>query len=85
MTKRKIHLNIKELENWLYRNRKKKYFKNYNFTNVKKIIQTLKIKKNFINGKIIKALKEIFKNPFNIYNVKYIIFFVLPKNFINKI
>ena len=64
---------------------KKKYFKNYNFTNVKKIIQTLKIKKNFINGKIIKALKEIFKNPFNIYNVKYIIFFFLPKNFINKI
>ena len=85
MTTKKIHLNIKELENWLNKNSKKKYFKNYNFINVKKIIQKLKIKKNFINGRIINALKEIFKNPFNIYNVKYIIFFILPKNFINKI
>ena len=85
MTTRKIHLNIKELENWLYKNCKKKYFKNYNFLNVKKIIQSLKIKKNFINGNMINALKEIFKNPFNIYNVKYIIFLILPKNFINKI
>ena len=40
MTTRKIHLNIKELEKWLYENCKKKYFKNYNFLNVKKIIQT---------------------------------------------
>ena len=85
MTTRKIHLNIKELEKWLYENCKKKYFKNYNFLNVKKIIQSLKIKKNFINGNMINALKEIFKNPFNIYNVKYIIFLILPKNFINKI
>ena len=61
MTTRKIHLNIKELENWLYKNRKKKYLKIYNFTNVKKIIQTLKIKKNFINGKIINILKKFLK------------------------
>ena len=85
MTTKKINLNIKELENWLYKNCKKKYFKNYNFLNVKKTLQTLKIKENFINGNIINALKEIFKNPFNIYNVKYIIFLILPKNFINKI
>ena len=57
MTTRKIHLNIKELENWLYRNRKKKYFKNNNFTNLKKIKKTLKIKKNFKIGKNIKSLK----------------------------
>jgi len=85
MTTRKIHLNIKELEKWLYENCKKKYFKNYNFLNVKKIIQTLKIKEGFTNGNMINALKEIFKFPFNIYNVKYIILLILPKNFISKI
>jgi glycosyltransferase involved in cell wall biosynthesis len=85
MTTSKIDINIQELENWLYRYSKKKYFKKYNFLKVKKIIQTLKVKNYFISGKIVKALSELFKSPFNLYNLKYIYFLILPENLIKKL
>ena len=47
MTTKKIGLNIAELEKWILINSKKKYFKKYNFSNLKKVIQTLKVKKHF--------------------------------------
>ena len=85
MTTSKIDINIQELENWFYKYSKKKYFKKYNFLKVKKIIQTLKVKKYFISGKIIKALSELFKSPFNFYNLKYVYFLILPENLIKKL
>lgn len=85
MTTSKIDINIQELENWLYKYSKRKYFKKYNFLKVKKIIQTLKVKKYFISGKIIKALSELFKSPFNFYNLKYVYFLILPENLIKKL
>ena len=84
MTTSKIDINIKELENWLSKYSKKKYFKKYNFLKVKKIIQTLKVKKYFTSGKIIKALCELFKSPFNLHNLKYIYFLILPKYLIKR-
>ena len=45
MTTNKIDLNIQELEKWFYKNYQKKNFKDFNLSNIKKIVQTLKIKK----------------------------------------
>ena len=85
MTTKKIDLNIKELEKWLSEHHNKIFFKNYDFSNIKKIIQTLKIKKYFNSGKLIKAFFELFKKPFNPLNFKYIFFLFLPKKIIEKI
>ena len=85
MTTQKIDLNIKELEKWLSEHHNKKFFKNYDFSNIKKIIQTLKVKKYFNSGKLIKAFFELFKKPFNLLNFKYIFFLFLPKKIIEKI
>ena len=85
MTTKKIDLNIKELEKWLSEHYNKKFFKNYDFSNIKKIIQTLKVKKYFNSGKLTKALFELFKKPFNLLNFKYIFFLFLPKKIIEKI
>lgn len=84
MTSKKIELNISELERWLKKNYKKKSFRNYNFSNVKKMIQSLKIKQHCISGNIINVFFEIFKPPINFINLKYIFFLVLPKHIIEK-
>lgn len=84
MTTNKIDLNIQELEKWFYKNYQKKNFKDFNLSNIKKIVQTLKIKKYFISGNAIKGFREIFKNPVNIFNIKYVFFLILPKKIISK-
>ena len=84
MTTKKIDLNISELEKWLLKNIKKKQFKNYDFSNIRKIIQTLKIKKFCISGNILKFFLEVFKRPINLLNLKYIIFLILPKKMIDR-
>ena len=84
MTTKKIGPNIAELEKWILINSKKKYFKKYNFSNLKKVIQTLKVKKHFMSGNIIKAFKELFKKPINFLNLKYIYFLLIPKNTVFK-
>jgi hypothetical protein len=81
MTTKKIDLNIKELERWLSKNHKNYKFKNYNFSSIKKLIRTLKIKNNFISGNKIKAIISLFKKPFNPNNLKYLLFlFLFKKN-----
>ena len=79
MTTKKIDLNIKELERWLLQNHKNYKFKNYDFSNIKKLIRTLKIKKNFIFGNRIKAIIELFKAPFNLNNFKYLLLLFVSK------
>ena len=61
MTTKKIDLNISELERWLKKNYNKKAFKNYDFSNVKKMIQSLKIKQHCISGNIINVFLELLK------------------------
>ena len=84
MTTKKIELNITELERWFKKNYKNKNFRKYNFSNVKKMIQSLKIKQHCISGNVINVFFELFKSPINFLNLKYIFFLVLPKHIIEK-
>ncbi len=85
MTKKKINLNIQELEHWFKKNKNKKNFKSYHFKNFIHIIKSLKIKKEFISGNILKALKELFSKPFNFNNLKYLIILFLPKKIVENL
>ena len=81
MTTKKIVLNIKELERWLKKYHKNNKFKDYNFSSIRKLIRTLKIKNNFISGNKINAIINLFKKPFNPHNLKYLLFlFLFKKN-----
>jgi glycosyltransferase involved in cell wall biosynthesis len=79
MTTKKIDLNIKELEKWVLKNQRDYKFRNYNFSNIEKLIRSLKIKNNFISGNKIKAIIDLFKKPFNPNNLKYLLFLFLFK------
>jgi glycosyltransferase involved in cell wall biosynthesis len=76
---RKIHLYIQELESWLKNNKIKDCFKNYSFKGVIFILQSLKIKKSFLDGDKIAALQEIIKPPFNFKKYKFLILFFIPR------
>ena len=76
---RKIHLYIQELESWLKNNKIKDHLKNYSFKGVIFILQSLKIKKSFLNGDKIAALREIIKSPFNFKKYKFLILFFIPR------
>ena len=76
---RKIHLYIQELESWLKNNKIKDCFKNYSFKGVIFILQSLKIKKSFLDGDKIAALQEITKSPFNFKKYKFLILFFIPR------
>ena len=85
MTTKKIDLHISELEKWFSKNNNKKKFKNYNFSNIQKIIKTLKVKKICKSGNILKFFLEVFKRPINLLNLKYILFLILPKKIIDRL
>jgi glycosyltransferase involved in cell wall biosynthesis len=72
LTKKRIDLNIKELESWVSEKVKNKKFKSNNFSEIYNLIKLLRIKKNIIEGNKIKALKLIFQKPFKILYLKYI-------------
>ena len=76
---RKIHLHIQELESWLKNNKIKDHFKNYSFKGVIFVLQSLKIKKSFLDGNKIAALQEIIKSPFNFKKYKFLILFFIPR------
>ena len=76
---RKIHLHIQELESWLKNNKIKDQLKNYSFKGVIFVLQSLKIKKNFLDGNKIAALQEIIKSPFNFKKYKFLILFFIPR------
>ena len=76
---RKIHLHIQELESWLKNNKIKDHLKNYSFKGVIFILQSLKIKKSFLDGNKIAALQEIIKSPFNFKKYKFLILFFIPR------
>jgi glycosyltransferase involved in cell wall biosynthesis len=67
LTKKRIDLNIKELESWVSEKVKNKKFKSNNFSEIYNLIKLLRIKKNIIEGNKITALKLIFQ--FYILNI----------------
>ena len=79
MSLRKIHLHIQELESWLKNNKIKDRLKNYSFKGVLFVLQSLKIKKSFLDGDKIAALQEIIKPPFNFKKYKFLILFFIPR------
>ena len=79
MSLRKIHLHIQELESWLKNNKIKDHLKNYSFKGVLFVLQSLKIKKSFLDGDKIAALQEITKSPFNFKKYKFLILFFIPR------
>ena len=85
MTTKKIDLHISELEKWFLKNNNKQKFKNYDFSNIQKIIKTLKVKKICKSGDILKFFLEVFKRPINLLNLKYILFLILPKKIIDRL
>ena len=85
MTTKKIDLHISELEKWFLKNNNKQKFKNYDFSNIQKIIKTLKVKKICKSGNILKFFLEVFKRPINLLNLKYILFLILPKKIIDRL
>ena len=72
LTTKRIDLNIKELENWVFEKAKNKNFKLFNFSKVHDLIKILKIKRHITKGNILRALTEILKRPFNIFKLKFL-------------
>ncbi len=77
---KKIHTQVNELENWVSFNKFKDDFRDYSFNGVYFVLQTLKIKKSFLDGERIKALKEIITPPLNFKKLKFLLLFFIPKN-----
>jgi glycosyltransferase involved in cell wall biosynthesis len=63
LSKKRIDLNIKELENWVSEKTKNKAFSLVNFSKIYKLIKILKIHNNFIEGNKFKFLLGVLKNP----------------------
>ncbi len=82
MSSQRVDLNISELKNWFNENRTKKIFEGYNFQNVQKKINTLKIKNEILRGKKFTAFKELIKKPFNSHNLKFFPLFFVPNKII---
>ena len=78
LTIRRIDLNIKELNNWLNKIKKKKIFKKFNFKNIISLINLLRIKQKIILNKKHEAIKLIFQRPLSFSKLKYL--FLIFKN-----
>ena len=85
ISRTKLGLFIKELESWVFKNRKRKELKKYSFRGIVLQIQLLKIKKNLLENFRIKALLQILKAPFDIKKLKFLCIIFLPRLFLNKI
>jgi glycosyltransferase involved in cell wall biosynthesis len=64
LTKKRIDLNIRELQSWLSEKIKNKNFNQINFSKIYELIEILKVQKNIIEGNKLKALFGILKKPF---------------------
>ena len=68
LTTKRTDLNIQELENWLAKKAKNKKLKSYNFLQIYRLIELLKLKKNFHKGNNLKVFFSILKKPFLIFD-----------------
>ena len=64
LTKKRIDLNIRELQSWLSEKVKNKNFNKINFSKIYELIEILKVQKNIIEGNKLKAFFGILKKPF---------------------
>jgi len=80
LSKIKINLEIKELENWVKEKIKNNNFKLINFSKFYGNIQLLKIINYTLKGQNLLAFKLIFKRPFHILKLLKFLFFIFkPK------
>ena len=70
LTQKKIGLNIKELNNWIFEKRKTKNFQSINFSKLNDYIEILKIQKNLIEGNNLRVLFGILKMPLKFFKLK---------------
>ena len=85
LTSKRLDLNIKELEIWIKENIDKKRFKKFSFKKLKMFVNTLKIKKLFLDGENIKALISIMRGPYYFKKFKFLPFLFVPKIITKKI
>ena len=85
MSTKRLDLNISELIDWVKENQKKKQFKYYNFSEIQKKINTLKIKNNLLMGYRVNVLKEIVKKPFKFENLKFVPLIFFPNKIVKKL
>ncbi len=76
---KKLDLQIKELEYWLDQNKDIYLKNNYSLNGVFINLQSLKIKKCFLDGNKYRGLIEIFKFPLTIKKLKFLLIFFVPK------
>jgi len=80
---KKIGLQIQELENWIISKKTSRNFNSFSFNGPTFVLQTLKIKKNFLDGNKISAFKEIIKFPFNLKKYKFLLLLFVPNRKLN--
>tara|TARA_B100001996_G_C18670767_1_gene596624 strand:+ start:2544 stop:3452 length:909 start_codon:yes stop_codon:yes gene_type:complete len=85
ISRKKIGLFIKELENWVSKNQNLKKMKDYSINGIFLQIQLLKIKRYILNKLRFKMFLEIFKHPLNYKKLKFLPLIILPSFIINKI
>ena len=83
ISRKKIGLFIKELENWVSKNKNLKKMKNYSINGIFLQIQLLKIKRYILNKLRFKMFLEIFKHPLNYKKLKFLPLIILPSFIIN--
>ena len=71
LSKKKIDLNINELETWLSEKKKEKKFNKINFSKLNNFIEVLKVQKNFIEKNVLKLILGVIRNFFKILSVKF--------------
>lgn len=72
LTKKRIDLNIKELQIWVSERVKDKKFNLINFSKIYLLIEILKIQKNIIEGNKLKVFLGILKRPIDVLKIKFL-------------
>ena len=72
LTKKRIDLNITELQDWISEKIKTKNFQFINFSKLYETIEVLKIQKNFIQGNKLKVLLGILRRSLKLFKLKFL-------------
>ena len=70
LTQKRIDLNIRELQDWIFEKRKNKNFQSIDFSKLNDSIEILKIQKNLIEGNNLRVLFGILKMPLKFFKLK---------------
>ena len=72
LTKKRIDLNITELQDWISEKIKTKNFQFINFSKLHETIEVLKIQKNLIQGNKLKVLLGILRRSLKLFKLKFL-------------